>query len=212
MKAKIIVDVYLIPIKNTAKPTDNTVIFAYVLDKYTPANSTNPGGVLVVTNGDIYIGNTNTSDVDIAFVLQTKNLSWGSDSYKVTLAPKPPDKAIDMLWITRETSKPLTKWDTNDNAFGGFSQLSTDPESVNVTIDKSAFKGTTDFPYALAVNFIAKDGSYSLVRNDPQIRDRGVPSSPSYPPYAVVAFGLMALALLVWLVRSANRRKTQMSQ
>lgn len=204
MTAQIVIDVYLNPKKDTEKPGDGAILFSYVLDKYVPNNLQRRGKVKVTRNGDVYVGDIETDDVAITFVLQTKKLAWKSDAYKVTFDPNQTlnHTTQDMMWIARTGEKPTGPWVLQDEAFGGFSKSTTILEAIEISANRQKFGRTKDFPYGLAVNVIGEtDGLKTLVRDDPLIKDRGVPAESLYKFYLAVGAGFLGIAILVLLTR-----------
>ena len=209
MPTQIVVDVYLNARKDTTSPNDGAILFSYLLDRYVPVNPKNPGKVHVSRGGDIYVKDADTKDISLTFVLQTKELVWGGEPFKTTLAPNLGlgQKAEDLLWITKMQPKPQGKWSSSRNEFDLFAFPTGVSDAIQVTMHRGEFGWTNDFPYALGVNVVDKNGKVvALVRDDPQIRDRGVPSIAQIVVYWEIAGGILGGIALAALFGFLHRK------
>lgn len=192
MNSTVVVEVALKSVGRDPPPAPGALRFDYALDA--GASSKN---VAVESNGDLYVGNADGKITTLVFVLDpesAKLLTWGKDSYQATLAPAPngPQGAEHVIHISRILGKsPERPWQSSDRTFRDFG-FPRDPQNpardaVQVTFNRNA-TGQLDFQYSLAVSLKnTATGAVQSVRDDPQIRDRGVPSAPSVYLYLAAA-------------------------
>lgn len=189
MPTDVIVNVELSKLPLTLGPGNGNVKFEYKLASYKGVGKVKvyPDGTIDVTGAE--------KQLTLKFVPQTANLTWGNDSYDVSV--KPPPLAEEMLWISE--TKPTTKW-TMPTVFTNFSWMKVaGKDSIVVDVDRTQFTKPAYY-YGLAFNAVDRTGVAKLVRDDPQIKDRGV---PNYHPalYVAAALGILGAATLTYVIR-----------
>lgn len=198
MSGEIVVDVYLNAIKGTPKPSSGSILYSFKMDSYN-----GKGDVFVARNGDIYVGDSKEDDITIRYVLQTHQLVWNGTAFKTSLDADLAQNQTpaDMLWITRLAGKPSGKWPSGQPEFDEVKVPNPgSKDAVEVNLHRKTLK-QTDFPYGLAVNVYDSTGNHAgLVRDDPMIRDRGVPSMAQFNPLPWLIGGAVAGVLVTYLI------------
>ena len=208
MNSEVAVNVTLEAIGNMPPPASGAVRFSYALD-----DTVSDKYVGVKTNGDIFVGDANNKITTIAFVLKSKTLKWGDVYYDASLTSNSngPSGAENVLYVSTTLGKsPTGPWPSDQNLFRDFKFPSNtnnpSREAVQVTFDRNS-PSQKDFQYSLAVNLKSSlDGHVVSVRDDPLIRDRGVPNVYYVNPYLVAFAGLVLGALIVHFGLKLRRR------
>jgi len=212
MSSSIVVNVYLEAVGIDPPPKQGAIKFNYALD-----NGRSDKWVHVMGNGDIYAGNADNKQTTLTFVLKTKQLSWNGANYTATLAPNQsqPNGAAEMILISTDTTKsPSARWPAQDQRFAEFKvpDGTTAPfgDALQVKFDRAS--GSEDvFQYSVAVN--VKDSQQifvGTVRDDPQIKDRGVPTAPNAYEWLAVTLAFLAGLVVAYVGIRLMQRQAAM--
>lgn len=175
MNAVVQVDVKLRAKRRSAGPSSDSIEFTYG-----PTDLMVYPGVVISSNGDIDVLDVH-KDVQFEFILRTRSLSWGAETYSVNFEPKAGEDAADTLWISTHEKKPDRKWDSSKDLFCEFqlSEDSTDPASpdntrVSVLMQKQSTQNPKrNYAYGLAVTLVRPGVPPIQVRDDPRIKNGG---------------------------------------